>query len=82
MSDFDDTSNEDRAIPEPRKPYFRIRADDPRWALKPPYNWRPLTVQFGGFCWYCGERIEEDSRAFYSPILKTLAHFSCRGGED
>jgi len=78
----DDDERGDLSFAPVQRVYLRIASDDPRWAMDPPYNWRPLTAKFKGFCWYCGQRVEEGSYALYSPVLKLLAHPTCRAGED
>lgn len=58
---------------------LQLGPNDPRWALEPPYGWFPLRAKFRGFCWYCGERVEEGSPCLFSKKLSMLAHHACRG---
>lgn len=57
-------------------------ADDPRWAMRPPYGFRPYVLKWGGPCVYCTEQIQAGELALYSRKINSVAHQACHADFD
>lgn len=54
-----------------------LSANDPRWAIKPPYGWAPGSCAPFVRCWYCNLPIGI-ATALYSTRLNYFCHSKCK----